>query len=106
MTNVNVNWEFSRQRIYKVMLDMQAKLEKVCQLCKEKPAVVRCYQCSESVQNICGSCDLDKHKSLPFHDRQIFHSGYYGYVPSTTGVTDDGVLMTISKFSKKKFSKQ
>ena len=49
-----------------------------------------------------GCLCLDKHKSLPFHDRQIFNGGYYGYVPSTTGVTDDGVLMTISKFSKKK----
>lgn len=71
MTNVNINWEFSRPRIFKAMLHMQAQSQQLCHICKERPALVRCNQCFGGLQNICGNCDLEEHKMLPFHDRDI-----------------------------------
>ena len=99
MSNVNVSWEFSRPRLMKAMLHVQAQNEKICSLCGERPALVRRNQCfGDRLQNICGSCDLGHHQLLPFHDREVFHSGYYEFVPLTTGINDDGSMITISKY--------
>ena len=69
-------------------------------LCKKGQAWVRCHQCRlEEV--MCLKCDEEKRSRNTFHDRDIYHEGFFKPVTSSVSLDSDGHLMSVCQCSFK-----
>lgn len=99
MSSLNDNWESCRSEIFQALVSEEASMEnELCCLCLKNDCRIRCYSCFG--KKFCGACDLIAHEHNPFHDRDVFVSGFYQAVPPTTSVNGDGDLISRSMLQK------
>lgn len=82
------SWANKRLQIRKSLLELEPLLPSApCVPCKKDQSLVRCRQCG-SKEIMCAKCDNDVHRRNPFHDREIYHEGFFK--PEAPSVSSDG----------------
>ena len=97
MTNLNSNWESSRQKICETILSYAAVIAIVCSKCFTQETRIYCGECCNS-KHLCLSCDEEVHQKFPLHDRDGIYHGYRKALSPSQSVGVDGKLQTISKY--------
>ena len=46
---------------------------------------------------MCAKCDDDVHRRNPFHDREIYHEGFFKPVAPSASLDGEGNLTTVGK---------
>ena len=66
----------------------------LCESCNDARAVIRCEDCLLS-RHICGKCDLERHESQPFHDRQVILNGFSEPIPEFGNMNGSLLVNTV-----------
>ena len=69
-------------------------LGQLCAICAKGKCDDRCVECGG--KKMCSKCDAKIHQDLLFDDRKDFLDGFYGHIPPTVNVKEDGKLMQTS----------
>ena len=97
MEDLGKSWAKKRPEILEALLEMESlSPSSLCLQCKVDQACIRCYQCGLK-EVICSRCDEKVHSRNPFHDRDIYHEGFFKPVAPSVSVDGDGNLITICK---------
>ena len=57
--------------------------DKVCSSCGQDNPLFRCQDCG-LLNYMCSACDEKIHSTLPLHDREMWHNGYFEPISSVT----------------------
>ena len=97
MTNLNSNWESSRQKIFETLLSCAAVIPSVCSKCFSQETRIYCGECTDS-KHLCLSCDEEVHQKFPLHDRDGIYHGYRKALSPRQSLSVDGKLQTFSEY--------
>ena len=97
MEDLGKSWASKRPEILQALLEMEClSPPSFCVLCKKGQACVRCHQCGLN-EVMCLKCDEEIHCRNPFHDRDIYHEGFFKPVAPSVSLDSDGNLMSVCK---------
>ena len=69
-------------------------LGQLCAICAKGKCDDRCVECGG--KKMCSKCDAIIYQDLLFDDRKDFSDCFYGHIPPTVNVNEDGRLMQTS----------
>lgn len=99
MGDLDKSWASKRPEILQSLLEMECLTpSRFCVLCKQGQACVRCHQCGLK-EVICLKCDEEVHSRNPFHDRDVYHEGFFKPVAPSVSLDSDGNLISVCKCS-------
>jgi len=97
MDDLDKSWASKRPEIFQALLEMESLSPSSSRvLCKKGAACIRCHHCGLK-EVMCLKCDEEVHSRKPFHDRDIYHDGFFKPVAPSASLDKDGNLMSACK---------
>ena len=98
MEDLDKSWASKRPEIFQALLEMESlSPSSSCVLCKKDTACVCCHHCGLK-EVMCLKCDEEVHSGNPFHDRDIYHDGFFKPVAPSVSLDSDGNFISACKF--------
>ncbi|PFX21976.1 hypothetical protein AWC38_SpisGene13533 [Stylophora pistillata] len=98
------SWANKRPQIMMSLLELEPLLPSVpCIHCKKDQPLVHCRQ--RGLKEImCAKCDNDVYRRNHFHDREIYHEGFFKCVAPSVSLDREGNLTTVGVINDSAFS--
>ncbi|KAJ7991306.1 hypothetical protein DPEC_G00295960 [Dallia pectoralis] len=76
-------WQEARHFHLECMVTSKNVLKKICKICQQEEALVRCRDCLP-LEWFCAKCDQNEHSKWPLHNREVIIEDFYKPVAPST----------------------